>query len=108
MNIATGRLKWNTASQKKVGLVTKPAELTEELQERLELLSKRIYRHLSLSGYARLDYRLSSNGKFYLLEANPNPWLASTAEFFMAARSSGRSYPDMVAAIVDAAVARGK
>src|SRR5688572_4665128 len=42
LNIATGRLKWNANYQKKVGLVTKPAELSEELQNKLELLSKRI------------------------------------------------------------------
>src|SRR5207253_10321245 len=51
LNIATGRLKWNPAYQKKVGLVTKPADLTDELRRKIESLSKRIYRHLGLSGY---------------------------------------------------------
>src|SRR5499426_1469102 len=60
LNIATGRLKWNPDYQKKVGLVTKPADLSPELTSHVERLSKRIYRHLSLSGYARLDYRLSN------------------------------------------------
>src|SRR6185369_13610968 len=64
LNIATGRLKWNPDYQKKVGLVTKPADLPEELQEKVEQLSKRIYRHLNLTGYARMDYRLSNNGQF--------------------------------------------
>src|SRR5207302_6966373 len=49
LNIATGRLKWNPAYQKKVGLVTKPADLPPELTRHVERLSKRIYRHLSLS-----------------------------------------------------------
>jgi hypothetical protein len=34
-------------------------------------LSKRIYRLLGLSGYARLDYRLTERRRLYLLEANP-------------------------------------
>jgi hypothetical protein len=33
-------LKWNPDYQKKVGLVTKPADLVEELQEKVEMLSQ--------------------------------------------------------------------
>src|SRR5207247_10526447 len=73
LNIATGRLKWNPDYQKKVGLVTKPAELSPELQRKILRLSKRIYRHLSLSGYARLDYRVNMAGDCCPLDANPNP-----------------------------------
>ena len=41
-----------------------------------------------------------------MLEANPNPWLDPSAEFFMAAKESGRSYAEMIREIVDGAVAR--
>ncbi len=92
LNIATGRLKWNADYQKKVGLVTRPADLTEELRRKLEALSKRIYRHLNLSGYARLDYRLSNDGEFYLLEANPNPQIARNEDFADSAAHCGLSY----------------
>jgi len=100
LNIATGRLKWNPDYQKKVGLVTQPAALSEELQRNLELLSKRIYRHLCLSGYARLDYRLTSNGKFYLLEANPNPQIAINEDFADSAAHSGLKYPQLLQKII--------
>ena len=56
--------------------------LTPELcRKRLEKRSKRIYQLLSLSGYARLDYRLTKEGEFYLLEANPNPQIAIHEDF---------------------------
>jgi D-alanine-D-alanine ligase len=100
LNIATGRLKWNPAYQKKVGLVTKPANLPEELQLKVELLSKRIYRHLSLSGYARMDYRLSDNGDFYLLEANPNPQIAKNEDFADSAEHGGLSYGQLLQKIL--------
>ena len=100
LNIATGRLKWNTDYQKKVGLVTKPADLPSELQRSILLLSKRIYRHLSLSGYARLDYRLTSEGKCYLLEANPNPQIAKDEDFADSAAHCGISYPQLLHKIV--------
>ena len=92
LNIATGRLKWNPDYQRKVGLVTKPADLPPELQRKIEHLSKRIYRHLSLSGYARMDYRLTNDGEFYLLEANPNPQIAKNEDFADSAAHCGLSY----------------
>jgi D-alanine-D-alanine ligase len=100
LNIATGRLKWNADYQKKVGLVTKPAELTPELQRKVERLSKRIYRHLNLSGYARLDYRLSTDGEFYLLEANPNPQIALDEDFADSAKHCGLSYGQLLQKII--------
>ena len=100
LNIATGRLKWNPDYQKKIGLVTKPAGLPPELQQKLELLSKRIYRHLCLSGYARLDYRMTNNGEFYLLEANPNPQIAMNEDFADSAAHSGLKYAQLLQKII--------
>jgi len=100
LNIATGRLKWNPDYQKKVGLVTKPADLSPELQRKILLLSKRIYRHLCLSGYARLDYRVTNDGECYLLEANPNPQIAKNEDFSDSAAHCGISYPQLLHKIV--------
>ena len=38
-----------------------------------------------------------------LIEANPNPWLSSNSEFFMAAKKSGKSYTEMVETIIELA-----
>jgi D-alanine-D-alanine ligase len=100
LNIATGWLKWNSDYQKKVGLVTKPADLSDELRSRIQSLSKRIYRLLSLSGYARMDYRLSNNGEFYLLEANPNPQIAKNEDFADSAAHCGLSYAPLLQKIL--------
>jgi D-alanine-D-alanine ligase len=100
LNIATGRLKWNPNYQKKVGLVTKPAALPDELRRKLETLSKRIYRHLGLSGYARLDFRLSPEGEFYLLEANPNPQIAKHEDFADSAEHCGLKYDQLLHKII--------
>jgi D-alanine-D-alanine ligase and related ATP-grasp enzymes len=64
------------------------------------------FRALKLRDYARIDLRLAANGRVYLIEANPNPWLDPVAEFAMAAKESGRSYTAMVETIVQAAVTR--
>jgi D-alanine-D-alanine ligase len=100
LKIATGRLKWNPDYQKKVGLETKPADLPDDLHRKVESLSKRIYRHLGLSGYARLDYRLSPDGEFYLLEANPNPQIAKHEDFADSAAHCGLRYDQVLHKII--------
>jgi D-alanine-D-alanine ligase len=99
-NIATGKVKWDYAYQAKVGVVTQAATLTTELQKMIEHVSKRIYRILSLSGYARLDYRLTDDGRLYLLEANPNPDISIGEDFAEAAAHSGVTYGPLLQKIV--------
>jgi D-alanine-D-alanine ligase len=104
--IATSNVKWNVAYQKKIGVVTKPAvldaeqERNDELLNKLQRLSKRIYRILDLSGYARLDYRITPDGRMYLLEANPNPQIARDEDFADSAAHCGVSYERLLQKIV--------
>jgi D-alanine-D-alanine ligase len=98
--IATGQVKWNYKYQKKAGVMTSAAKLTAEQRSTLERLSKRIYRNLYLSGYARLDFRLDANGNFYLLEANPNPNLSYGEDFAEAAEHDGMDYPDLLQKLI--------
>jgi D-alanine-D-alanine ligase len=83
-----------------VGVVTKAAELSPEQHKALARLSKRIYRYLFLSGYARLDYRLTDDGQFYLLEANPNPQIACGEDFADSAAHSGVPYDQLLQKII--------
>jgi D-alanine-D-alanine ligase len=50
--------------------------------------------------------RLRPDGRVAVIEANPNPWLASRAEFAMAARKAGRTYTQLVGEIATHALAR--
>jgi D-alanine-D-alanine ligase len=99
-NIATLKVKWDPAYQQRVGVVTRAAELTPEQHKTLERLSKRIYRYLFLSGYARLDYRMTEEGQFYLLEANPNPQIAHGEDFADSAAHSGVPYEQLLQKII--------
>jgi D-alanine-D-alanine ligase len=61
---------------------------------------------LKFRDYGRIDMRLNDKGEVYVIEANPNPWLASSQEFAMAARKSGRNYTQLIGEIVDLAASR--
>jgi len=99
-NIATSKLKWDPAYQEKVGVVTKAADLDKKMREKIERLSKRIYRTLFLSGYARLDYRVTEDGQIFLLEANPNPQIANNEDFADSAKHCGVDYEALLQKII--------
>jgi len=99
-NIATDRAKWDPAYQRRVGLITQAARLTVELQTQFEQLSKRIYRLLNLTGYARLDYRLTESGRIYLIEANANPQIARKEDFADSAEHAGVNYEALLQKII--------
>ncbi len=99
-NIATSKLKWDPAYQEKVGVVTRAAELDKSMRKKLDNLSKKIYRTLFLSGYARFDYRVTDDGRIYLLEANPNPQIAYDEDFANSARHSGVEYEALLQKII--------
>ena len=99
-NIATSKLKWDPAYQEKVGVVTKAADLPPDILKKIATLSKKIYRILFLSGYARLDYRLTDDGRLYLLEANPNPQIAFGEDFADSAQHVGIDYETLLQKIM--------
>src|SRR5271170_5918778 len=80
--------------------------LDEDTVKRLSDTALAAYRALKLRDYGRIDMRLAPNGDVYVIEANPNPWLASRQEFAMAAKASGLSYAEMIGSIVDLAMSR--
>src|SRR5580692_3274146 len=81
-------------------------DLDEETTKKLQDTALAAYRALKLRDYGRIDLRLNKKGEAYVIEANPNPWLASGAEFTMAAKRAGYSYTDMIHRIVESARAR--
>ncbi len=81
-------------------------DLSDEVVESIQQTAVTAFRALKLRDYGRIDLRLAENGRVYVLEANPNPWLDPAAEFAMAARESGRSYTQLIGEIVELAMAR--
>ena len=81
-------------------------DLDEETISRIQQTAVTAFRALKLRDYGRIDLRLAADGRVYVIEANPNPWLDPAAEFAMAAKESGRSYTEMIEHIVEFAMKR--
>lgn len=99
--IATERAKWSPAYQKRLGIDTEPAKLSDALATRIQRLARRCYRALELSGYARLDLRLGADERIHVIEANPNPDLSLDEDFAASARLAGLEYPALAQRIVN-------
>ena len=105
--IAAAEVKWGKGT--KAYRDTKSAiatELPDEIAQALQQTAVAAYQALELRDYGRVDMRLQADGKVQVIEVNPNPWLSSRAEFCMAARKTGRTYTQIIEAIVELATAR--
>ncbi|MBC8353287.1 MAG: ATP-grasp domain-containing protein [Planctomycetes bacterium] len=100
-NIATAQVKWDYAYQKKMGVKTEaPTDLSKEMSDKIIRLCKRIYKALFMTGYARMDLRVTDDGRIYVLEANPNPNLSYGEDFAESAHVAGIKYSDLIQKIL--------
>ena len=99
--IATRKVKWDRRYQEKHGIQTGEAEdLPDGAPAYLDKLSKRIYRALYLSGYARMDFRMRPDGSVFVLEANANPNICDHEDFAESAKAAGLEYPALLEHII--------
>jgi D-alanine-D-alanine ligase len=83
-----------------------PANIPRDVAARLRSISMDAIRALGLRDLARLDYRVTQEGRIYLLEANALPQLASHSSLFAATAQVGLTYNATIAAILNAAALR--
>lgn len=105
--IATSRVKHDPEYQARRGIFQGPAELDPALRDRMIAIARRIYRTLSLDGYARLDFRLRADGTPFFIEANPNPEIAQSEEFASSAMDAGMTYAQLLERIISLGMRRG-
>ncbi len=100
--IATERVKWSPKYQKKYRIRSGEVRgLPAATLDRIRHVCRRVYRILSMSGYGRIDLRLGADGRFWVIEANPNPQIAFGEDFAESAEHAGVSYPDLLQRIIN-------
>ena len=62
-----------------------------ELADKLKQLALACWNLFGLSGYARFDFRVDPAGKPFVIDVNPNPFLAPDASYPMPVASAGCS-----------------
>jgi len=74
---------------------TFPAKIDTLLARQLQEYALMAHRALKLSGYSRVDFRVSPEGDIFCLEANSLPGMTRTSLFPQAAQASGIPFPEL-------------
>ncbi len=84
-----------------------PAALPESVIWRIEDACMRVYKALGIRDFARLDFRIASNGTPYFLEVNPLPGLnPQSGDIVLMSGLLGISYRQLIADILNTALRR--
>lgn len=83
-----------------------PERLDPDLSARMQAAALSSFEALRLRDYARIDLRVTAADEIFVLEVNPNCYLARESEFARAADRAGLRYPQLLGRIIDLALAR--
>jgi len=73
-----------------------PAKLDEKQVKTMNSYAEKIYKAIGCKDYARIDFILSENGKFYFLEINTLPGMTELSLVPESAKASGISFPELM------------
>jgi len=107
--IATYKAKWDEEYRRRKGIRNVFAKsVAADVAARITTACTTAFRALLLQDYGRVDVRLAHDDEVYVLEVNPNPFIARGHEMAEAGEKAGMSYPRFVQRIVDAALERSR
>ena len=77
-----------------------PADLSPSETATIQALARRAFDALKLRGYARIDFRMATDGTFFCLEANTLPGMTQLSLIPQAAAASGIGFGELCERIV--------
>lgn len=84
-----------------------PPRLDPAVRKGIEESAVRLFQTIGLRDFSRMDFRVTDDGSFYFLEANPLPGLhPESGDWVILARKKGWSYEELVLRITRFAVER--
>ena len=72
-----------------------PAQIPPDRAREAQELARRAFHALKLRGYARIDFRMTDEGRLFCLEANTLPGMTQTSLIPQGAAAAGISFPDL-------------
>jgi D-alanine-D-alanine ligase len=105
--IATYKAKWDEEYRKRKKIRNVFAKgLSDTLTAKIAEICTTAFHALWLQDYGRVDVRLAHDDEVYVLEVNPNPFIAYEHEMANAAEKAGLKYNDFIQRILDEALVR--
>lgn len=99
---ATFKAKWDKKYRGRWGIKNRFApNLSGDFVQTMNDVCRQVYQHLHITGYARIDLRITPDDEVVVIEANPNPHIAKDEDFAQAAKKAGISYTDLIGRILN-------
>ena len=86
--------------------VLAPADLPEDVVQRVQALSLQAYRAMDCSGLSRVDFFLLRDGSLSVVEVNTIPGFTPVSMYPLLWQAAGISYTELITRLVDLAMAR--
>lgn len=83
-----------------------PAPLDKDTQDKIRQASYEVFKALQGKGYARVDFLISQDGKFYFSEINTIPGMSLTSLFPQLMEAGGKKYEEVLDILINNALAR--
>jgi len=84
-----------------------PARIEEQLNHKIEEISKQVYEKMGCRGFARIDFMVDREGNPFVLEVNTIPGMTEMSLVPDAARAAGFTFESLVDKIIKLAVNEG-
>jgi len=107
MRIATYSAKWDLDYRKRWDIKNVFARrIGKETLEKIDRVCRDSFEALGLRDYARIDLRLTKDQEIYVLEVNPNPYIAFGEDMANSAEKLGLDYYAFIERILQEALSR--
>jgi D-alanine-D-alanine ligase len=83
-----------------------PAQINNEIRNKIETIASTVFKLLHCSGYLRLDFRLNQNGSPEVIDLNPNPDISPGTGTARQAKAAGMKYSQLIETILILALER--
>jgi D-alanine-D-alanine ligase len=83
-----------------------PAQIKKKEQKEIGRIAKAAFKLVGCSGYARVDLRQDRQGRFLVLEVNPNPDITPGSGAALQAAAAGMTYSQFISTIIALACKR--
>lgn len=83
-----------------------PAQIPQDLQDKMRHATSDVFKALRGSGFARVDFLLGEDGKYYFSEINTIPGMSLTSLFPQLWEASGKKYEEVLDSLIRLALKR--
>ena len=78
-----------------------PADISDDVRERIQSAAKTLYQAIGCSGLSRVDFFMDQNGEVYFNEINTMPGFTNISMYPKLWRHQGTSYPRLIELLIE-------